>query len=571
MGGEIKFTLPFENDAYLKNNYTINNNIELKESSDQSLILSQMYLPSDDNEDIIPNKKNDSIFKSKSKTVLTTDSFNEESSQLSGNLKNWWDQTYAATQNSEVNSAVNEALLGVEPSTAEISQVNIEDNKEIEKIIMKKDAVIKAISPISHTESRELSLLLNGSSIKTACTDDEDVFDGLDEDELTEPNLKEKKFKVEKVKPTKEMKTELHPIPKVVEANVDWNRAYNTQDEDSSTIPSEQLTNINEQEKKSVSLSTNSSSHNLPNKDQFIPYNIGAEVSSQSAFLQSQDQTGKHGNLESDVDTAVLGAMSTTSEITSSIITGNKLQNVHHRAKRGNNRFQKNLLSSTAPVQQDLTSKQSNPLEYKESFDASTITSAQSARKSKVKRDKLGLVPTFTDYACGMLPFMGKESENKEKQRKIEKYDTQSAIDRTEEDDNTNTSSKSESENLCNSEVNTSVNSIVSNISLSEKEKKRWEEWDKKDYQIELSRFDSLTIQDSLTMAISKDELCIQEKKENHVRHLARRVKAHEKLLLHAYTALSFPSIKGINKKVKQAISISKAKNKPSPANQFPF
>ena len=102
-------------------------------------------------------------------------------------------------------------------------------------------------------------------------------------------------------------------------------------------------------------------------------------------------------------------------------------------------------------------------------------------------------------------------------------------------------------------------------------EKKRWEEWDKKDYQIELSRFDSLTIQDSLTMAISKDELCIQEKKENHVRHLARRVKAHEKLLLHAYTALSFPSIKGINKKVKQAISISKAKNKPSPANQFPF
>ena len=492
--GEIKFTLPFENDAYLKNNYTINNNIELKESSDQSLILGQMYLPSDDNEDIIPNKKNDSIFKSKSKTVLTTNSSNEESSQLSGNLKNWWDQTYAATQNSEVNSAVNEALLGVETSTAEISQVNIEDNEEIEQIIMKKDVVIKAISPISHTESRELSLLLKGSSIKTACTDDEDVFDGLDEDELTEPNLKEKKFKVEKVKPTKEMKAELHPIPKVVEANVDWNRAYNTQDEDSSTIPSEQLTNIKEQEKKSVSLSTNSSSHNLPNKDQFIPYNIGAEVSSQSAFLQSQDQTGKHGNLESDVDTAVLGAMSTTSEITSSIITGNKLQNVHHRAKRGNNRFQKNLLSSTAPVQQDLTSKQSNPLEYKESFDASTITSAQSARKSKVKRDKLGLVPTFTDYACGMLPFMGKgelflllyyynffdyltkpsfqffqESENKEKQRKIEKYDTQSAIDRTEEDDNTNTSSKSGNENLCNSEDNTSVNSIVSNISLSEK------------------------------------------------------------------------------------------------------
>jgi len=42
-------------------------------------------------------------------------------------------------------------------------------------------------------------------------------------------------------------------------------------------------------------------------------------------------------------------------------------------------------------------------------------------------------------------------------------------------------------------------------------------------------------------------------------------------LLLHAYTALSIPSIKGINKKVKQAISISKAKNKPSSTNQFPF
>ena len=111
----------------------------MKESSDQSLILGQFYLPSEDNEDIIPNKEHDSIFKSKNKTVFKTDPLNEESSQLSGNLKNWWNQTYAATQNSEVNSAVNEALLGVETSTASssISQLSISkmNNALVESVV----------------------------------------------------------------------------------------------------------------------------------------------------------------------------------------------------------------------------------------------------------------------------------------------------------------------------------------------------------------------------------------------------------------------------------------------------
>ena len=95
---------------------------------------------------------------------------------------------------------------------------NIEDNEKIEQNIIEKDAVVKTTPPISHTESRELSIFIKGS-IKTACTDDEDVFDRLDEDDLIEPNLKEKKFKQGKVKSTKEMKAELHLIPKVVEAN----------------------------------------------------------------------------------------------------------------------------------------------------------------------------------------------------------------------------------------------------------------------------------------------------------------------------------------------------------------
>eukprot|EP00957_Ditylum_brightwellii_P083026 6311595-Ditylum_brightwellii.AAC.1 len=98
--------------------------------------------------------------------------------------------------------------------------------------------------------------------------------------------------------------------------------------------------------------------------------------------------------------------------------------------------------------------------------------------------------------------------------------------------------------------INTFSESGTTNLTLSEKERKVWDDWDRKDteFQDSVTRGSasvvsqsmlSTSIMSSSTNTVSR--LSQLEERQKRAQHLERRARAHEKLLLFAYSALSVP------------------------------
>jgi len=87
-----------------------------------------------------------------------------------------------------------------------------------------------------------------------------------------------------------------------------------------------------------------------------------------------------------------------------------------------------------------------------------------------------------------------------------------------------------------------------SNVSLSEKERRVWDEWDKKDSQSHTTGFDTSTrvdssadMEESMETFNSNADTRTEYTEDKEANYLERRAHAHEKLLMHAYAALSMP------------------------------
>uniref|UniRef100_A0A7S3VFR9 Uncharacterized protein n=1 Tax=Chaetoceros debilis TaxID=122233 RepID=A0A7S3VFR9_9STRA len=111
------------------------------------------------------------------------------------------------------------------------------------------------------------------------------------------------------------------------------------------------------------------------------------------------------------------------------------------------------------------------------------------------------------------------------KRRKAPKHRDDGTFDDIIEDERSHTSGSSGSRSAGSY---TFASDTVESMALSSKERRKWNEWDKKDQ-------DAVYTNGSATVDSYKEE------RKRSILHMERRARAHEQLLMHAYTALSKP------------------------------